>query len=84
MDGRFLLDTNIVIALFSEETSIKESLLNSDQVFVPSIVLGELYYGAYKSSRVEENILRIDEFAANNTILVPNTVTALEYGKLYL
>ena len=39
-------------------------------------------YGAYKSSRIEENISRIDEFAANNTVLVPTAVTAREYGDI--
>lgn len=61
MNGKFLLDTNIVIALFAGQPSVKENLLTSEQVFLPSIVLGELYYGAYKSSKTEENIARLDE-----------------------
>jgi len=35
-----------------------------DEVFVPAIALGELYYGARKLARSEANINRIDEFAA--------------------
>ncbi|MBW2039031.1 MAG: PIN domain-containing protein [Deltaproteobacteria bacterium] len=58
MNGRFLLDTNIVIALFAEDTSVQKGLTEAEQVFVPSIVLGELYYGAQKSLRTEENIAR--------------------------
>lgn len=34
MSGRFILDTNIVIAIFSGETSIKEHLLKADEVFI--------------------------------------------------
>ena len=66
MTGRFLLDTNIVIALFAKEAVVQANLANAAEVFTPSIVLGELYYGANKSLRVAENIAKIDEFAASN------------------
>jgi len=82
MNGRFLLDTNIVIALFSEDTSVQKGIMEAEQVFLPSIVLGELYYGARKSLRTEENISRVDEFAAMSAVLGPNTATAKEYGEI--
>ena len=80
MSGRVLLDTNIVIALFANETVILQRLAATDEVFVPSIVLGELYFGAYKSVRTDENIARINEFAANNTVLSGQLATAQRYG----
>lgn len=49
MTGKFLLDTNIVIALFAKEAVVQGKLANAAEVFIPSIVLGELYYGANKS-----------------------------------
>jgi tRNA(fMet)-specific endonuclease VapC len=82
MSGKFLLDTNIVIAIFAKEAVVQASLANATEVFIASIVLGELYYGAYKSSRVTENVGKINEFAANNSILVCNTRTAEEYGQI--
>ena len=82
MNGRFLLDTNIVIALFAEDTSVQKGLMEAEQVFVPSIVLGELYYGARKSLRTQENIARVDEFAAISAVLVPNIATAKKYGEI--
>ena len=82
MNGRLLLDTNIVIALFAEDTSVQKGLMEAEQVLVPSIVLGELYYGACKSLRAQENIARVDEFAAISAILGPNTATAKEYGDI--
>ena len=39
MNGRLLLDTNIVIALFAENTSVQKGLMEAEQVLVPSIVL---------------------------------------------
>jgi tRNA(fMet)-specific endonuclease VapC len=80
MTGKVLLDTNIVIALFAGEASVQQRLSIADEVFITSIVLGELYYGAQKSVRTEKNIARIDEFAANNTVLWCDIATARQYG----
>jgi tRNA(fMet)-specific endonuclease VapC len=82
MSGKVLLDTNIVIALFAKEAVIQQSLAEVDEAFVSSIVLGELYYGAQKSSRVEANIARVNMFAAANAILVCDTATAQHYGAI--
>jgi len=82
MSGRFLLDTNVIIALFAGERSVLEHLEKAEEVFVPSIVLGELYFGAYKSRRVEENLRRIDEFALSSAILACDIDTAREYGAI--
>jgi len=82
MSGRVLLDTNIVIALFAKEAVIQQRLAETEEVFVASIVLGELYYGARKSSRVEANIARVSTFAAANAVLVCDTVTAHYYGAI--
>lgn len=82
MNGKFLLDTNIVIAIFANDSAVINSLANANEVFVPSIALGELYYGAYKSSRVETNIPRIDEFADSGSIITCGTETSQQYGKI--
>jgi tRNA(fMet)-specific endonuclease VapC len=80
MSGRYLLDTNIVISLLAEEVVVMDSLQSAHEVFVPSIVLGELYYGAQRSSRVLQNIERIDNFMVANTVLVCDGTTASVYG----
>lgn len=46
MNCRFVLDTNIVIAIFADDVSILHRFDQAIEVFVPSIVLGELYFGA--------------------------------------
>ncbi len=51
MNGDYLLDTNIVIALFANDPAVRDHLKKSSPVLVPSIVIGELYYGARKSDR---------------------------------
>jgi tRNA(fMet)-specific endonuclease VapC len=80
MSGRFLLDTNIIIALFANEASIINNLAQADEIFIPSIALGELHYGARKSGRSQKNLERIEEFAANNTIVECDADTASQYG----
>jgi tRNA(fMet)-specific endonuclease VapC len=61
MNGNgYLLDTNIVIGLFANELSITEKIKSvSASIFIPSIVLGELFYGANQSTRKEENRKRL-------------------------
>jgi tRNA(fMet)-specific endonuclease VapC len=46
MNGRILLDTNIVIAVFSGEESIQRYIEKANEIFIPVIVIGELYFGA--------------------------------------
>jgi tRNA(fMet)-specific endonuclease VapC len=80
MSGKYLLDTNIIIALFADDPAVRESLERADEVFVPSIALGELYYGAQKSGRPTENLARIDDFARASVVLGCNSDTARRYG----
>jgi tRNA(fMet)-specific endonuclease VapC len=80
MSGRYLLDTNIIIALFKSEASIINNLVQANEVFVPSIAIGELHYGVRKSGRSQKNLDRIDEFVANNTIIECDANTARQYG----
>ena len=60
---RFLLDCNAVIALLKGQRGFLQRLQQyQPQDFgLPTIVLHELYYGAYKSARREENLRRIDD-----------------------
>ena len=81
MAGRFLLDTNAIIALFAQDASLN-TLIADVEVLVPTIALGELYAGTLKSGRLEENLRRIQEFASKNEILGCDAVTAWHYGQL--
>lgn len=82
MSGKSLLDTNIVIALFANDESVKANLAKTDQVFIPSIVIGELFYGAYKSARAKENIQRIEELANQSVVLGCDAETSRIYGEI--
>jgi len=82
MTGKYLLDTNIVIAIFAGVTDVLERLAESNEVFLPTIVLGELYYGARKSTHVDANLARIDDLAASSALLGCNLDTSRHYGRI--
>ena len=82
MNGRYLLDTNIVIAIFAQDASVTFQLANATEVLIPSIVIGELFYGAYNSKRIAENLQRINDFIEANTIISCDSETAKCYGQI--
>jgi len=82
MSGKYLLDTNIVIALFASDVIVIEHLKNLENIFIPSIVLGELFYGAANSMKVNDNIERIKSFAYTTSILSCDSETARFYGSI--
>lgn len=82
MNGSYLLDTNIVIGLFASDSTIIAQLSASPRIFIPSIVLGELYFGAAKSAHSKANGARIDSFAIKNAVLACDAETARYYGRI--
>jgi len=62
----YLLDTNVVISLLNKRsasvrTRLEEAWLAGDTVALPTVVLFELFYGAFKSSRPAANLAAILE-----------------------
>ena len=62
MAGRFLLDTNTIISLFKRDKNVHSHLTKAEEIFIPSVSVGELYYGAFKSTKVDANIKEINRF----------------------
>jgi len=56
--------------------------LQSPDVTLSVTVLGELYYGAQKSNRIDENLARIDQFLEGVTVIDNDIATAYEYGAI--
>lgn len=60
---RYLLDANAVIALLNDTKSpiARRIRRHTPRDFgVSAVVIHELYYGAFKSQRVENNVARVD------------------------
>lgn len=82
MSGKYLLDTNVLIALFANEAGVREKLALAHEIYIPVIAVGELYYGAEKSQRALENRAQIDALVAESVILGCDMKTARVYGSL--
>ena len=80
MTGRYLLDTNVAIAILEREIDLESLSSNGREVFLNSIVLGELFFGAEKSQRLQENLGRIRFLASRCPILPCDEETARHYG----
>jgi tRNA(fMet)-specific endonuclease VapC len=77
-----LIDTNIVSAHFKGDPAVTPRLQASDTIYLPSIVLGELHFGAHRSPNPDRNLERVGGFVAA-VILVPvDAATAAIYGQL--
>lgn len=80
--NRYLLDTNAIIALQRNDVGLTTLLISASEIFIPIVAIGELYFGAYKSQKVDENHKKVGEFARNRTILNINTNTTDIYGQI--
>jgi tRNA(fMet)-specific endonuclease VapC len=81
-NGKFLLDTNVIIALLEGDEAVLSNLDQAAEVFIPAVALGELFFGAAKSGRPSENTDRVDRFATGRTIIPCDLEVAREYGRL--
>ena len=67
--SQFLLDTNAVIALLKTNDSAVRRRIRENSpkdVIISTVVMFELYYGAYRSARVQRNLELLEN------ILLPN------------
>ncbi len=82
---KYLLDTNICIYIIKKNPSKvieKFRRLKPGSVAISSITVSELYYGVYKSSRQNENMIALQEFLQPLEVLDFCSEDALEYGKI--
>lgn len=64
---RYILDTNICVYWLKGVNGIdkKLSALDIENIFVSSITIAELLYGAYNSSKIDNNLEKVKEFDAS-------------------
>jgi tRNA(fMet)-specific endonuclease VapC len=65
--NKCLLDTSVIIHTFRENNAVSVQLDAIGEIYVPLIVIGELFYGAYKSADPAKHITRM-QFFLNNCI----------------
>jgi Predicted nucleic acid-binding protein, contains PIN domain len=81
MSGK-LIDTNVIIKLLNGDTKTIELFDSIENIMVSIITAGELLYGAYKSSKVKENLEIFNEFLSEYPLLpIDENISAI-YGQL--
>ena len=80
LSGKYLLDTNIAIALFAGDLLVQEKVRNAEYIVAVPPVIGELCFGAQKSNRVTENLRKIDILVQQSIVFSCDLETAQWYG----
>lgn len=81
-EAGYLLDTNAAVAILNLDTAIDRLIERSPLVSVSIITLGELYFGAEKSTRMEQNIQKIEVLVARMGVIGCDGATSRLYGQI--
>ena len=86
MDGSYCLDSNIAVAALNGHREVKRRIQVARSIILPFPVVGELLFGAAKSSKAEENLRAYRRFidAAEIHQSDPDTLDMYAQVKLQL
>src|SRR5487761_1125157 len=81
---KLALDTNAYTALGRGNERLSSFVTSANQVGLPIIVLGEIYFGTLNGTQQEQNISLLDQFLSSGRveILDINDITAKLYGEI--
>lgn len=80
MDGRYLLDANVIIDLFKKKVEVVKKVRQAVEIYLPVNAVGELFYGGYKSER-QVHIDEVEELLGKIPTLNCDRDTARIYGQ---
>src|SRR5437762_8094197 len=80
--NRLAVDTSAAVDYMRPDRTAPPPLALAETIFLPLPVVGELFAGAYISTKRDENLRAIDEVTTKSTVLLPTTETARIYGQL--
>jgi tRNA(fMet)-specific endonuclease VapC len=80
--GSVLVDTNVVVAYFRGDQSLHLHFAGAVPLHLPCVVLGELYYGAQRAQRRQEQLAFIRDLLTYAVVLFPDHDTAAIYGEV--
>ncbi|TAF75797.1 MAG: type II toxin-antitoxin system VapC family toxin [Bacteroidetes bacterium] len=78
------LDTNIIVEYLRQNVVVKKHIDNfiTSNIFIPVIVLGELYFGANISLKKDKNRKEIDVFCNKLNIIQIDSEIATYYSEI--
>ena len=81
---QYLLDTNIVIyTMKNRPTKVRDQfMLHDGRMAISSVTLGELVYGAERSSQPDRNLKDIESLLSRMEVLQFDDVAAYHFGQL--
>ena len=77
-----VIDTNVIIKMLNGDKTTIEMLDKIEKVFVPIVVVGELFYGAYKSARKDENMALFTAVLSTFETLPVDEAVAVSYAEI--
>ena len=80
--GRLALDTNAVIAFRQGIAKVCTLVDDSDVIYLPVTVLGELLYGAFNSTQIKNNEQAIAKFAEYVDVIQIDESIAKRYAEV--
>lgn len=81
MNGK-LVDTNVIIRVLKGQTELFSLFDDMDNLFISSISVGELMYGAELSKERDDNVDGYMAFCGQMNVLVPDEEVGRYYGKI--
>lgn len=78
--GDYLLDTSVLIRL-QDESEFYRKINPQSRIYVPVIAMGERYYGAFDSSRRDENLAKVEMLFELNVVYLTRE-TPEHYGRI--
>lgn len=82
MRGNYLLDTDAALQILSQKIDLTPYRAKGEEFYLCPTVLGELFYGAERSSHPNLNQERVQRLAKGCPALETNRETAQIYGAL--
>jgi tRNA(fMet)-specific endonuclease VapC len=82
MAGELLLDTSVIVDALAGNRDAQDLIAGSTRAYVPSIAMGELFFGAERSNRRVAELARAELFAVTNSVLPCDLATARFYGEI--
>ena len=80
MNTSYLLDSSVLIFSLHHDVQILQKLSEAASLFISTIALGELYYGAEHSSNVVGGRAEVDLLVQTLSVLKTDHITAKIYG----
>jgi len=80
--GDVLLDTTVAVAHLRGVAAVSERLAQARTRYLPTVALGELHFGLWRSARREVNRGQLDRWLHVIVLLPISAATAVRYGEL--